>query len=105
MGFQSIFAWKALPEAAFVKKAVIDAHRSKHESIASGWLHRSARPILPQASTVWKVWNLKDCFLRARESVRRASGFVQTGLWLPRSVDWPETGFREISPKPTSGPA
>jgi len=40
MGFQSIFAWKALPEAAFVKKAVIDAHRSKHESIPSGWLHR-----------------------------------------------------------------
>jgi hypothetical protein len=35
MGFQSIFAWKALPEAASVKKAVIDAHRSKHESIAS----------------------------------------------------------------------
>jgi hypothetical protein len=52
MGFQSIFAWKALPEAAFVKKAVIDAHRSKHESIASGWLHRSAIPILPQASPV-----------------------------------------------------
>jgi hypothetical protein len=81
MGFQSIFAWKALPEAAFVNKTVIDAHRSKHESIASGWLHRSARPILPQASTLWKVWNLPDCFLRARESVRRASGFVQTGLW------------------------
>ena len=59
MGFQSIFAWKALPEAAFVKKAVIDAHRSKHESVASGWLHRSARPILPQASPVWKVWNLQ----------------------------------------------
>jgi hypothetical protein len=55
MGFQSILAWKTLPEAAFVKKAVIDAHRSKHESIASGWLHRSARPILPQASPVWKV--------------------------------------------------
>jgi hypothetical protein len=34
LGFQSIFAWKALPEAAFVKKAVIDAHRSKHESVA-----------------------------------------------------------------------
>jgi hypothetical protein len=80
MGFQSIFAWKALPEAAFVKKAVIDAHRSKHESIASGWLHRSARPILPQASPLWKVWNFPDCFLRARESVRRASGFVQTGF-------------------------
>ena len=80
MGFQSIFAWKAWPEAAFVKKAVIDAHRSKHESIASGWLHRSARPILPQASPVRKVGNLPDCFLRARESVRRASGFVQTGF-------------------------
>jgi hypothetical protein len=52
MGFQSIFAWKALPEAAFVKKTVIDAHRSKHESIASGWLHRSARPILPQTSVL-----------------------------------------------------
>src|SRR5208283_2967128 len=80
MEFQSIFAWKALPEADFVKKAVIEAHRSKHESIASGWLHRSARPILPQASLVWKVWNLPDCFLRARESVRRASGFVQVLL-------------------------
>jgi hypothetical protein len=31
-------------------------------------------------SPVWKVWNLPDCFLRARESVRRASGFVLTGL-------------------------
>lgn len=65
-----------MPEAAFVKKAVIDAHRSKHESIASGWLHRCARPILPQASPVWKVWNLPDCLLRARESVRRANGLV-----------------------------
>jgi hypothetical protein len=26
---------KPLPEAAFVKKSVIDAHRSKHESVAS----------------------------------------------------------------------
>jgi hypothetical protein len=76
-GISIDFPWKALPEADFVKKAVIEAHRSKHESIASGWLHRSARPILPQASLVWKVWNLPDCFLRARESVRRASGFVQ----------------------------
>ena len=82
MGFQSIFAWKALPEAAFVKKAVIDAHRSKEESIASGWLHRSARPILPQASPVWKVRNLPHCCLRARESVRRASGFVQIPISL-----------------------
>jgi hypothetical protein len=29
MGFQSIFAWKALPEAGFTKMAVIDVHRSK----------------------------------------------------------------------------
>jgi hypothetical protein len=36
MEFQSIDAWKALPEAAFVKNAVIDAHRSKYESVASG---------------------------------------------------------------------
>ena len=80
-GISIDFRLESLARAAFVKKAVIDAHRSKHESIASGWLHRSARPILPQASPVWKVWNLPDCFLRARESVRRASGFVQTGIW------------------------
>jgi hypothetical protein len=30
MGFQSIFAWKALPEADFAKKAVIDEYRSFH---------------------------------------------------------------------------
>jgi hypothetical protein len=52
MGFQSIFAWKALPEAAFTKMAVIDAHRSKHEYLASGLPYRNARPILPQASRV-----------------------------------------------------
>jgi hypothetical protein len=52
---KSIFPWKTFPEAAFVKKVAIDAHRSKQESIASGWLHRSARPILPQASPVWKA--------------------------------------------------
>jgi hypothetical protein len=69
MEFQSIDAWKALPEAAFVKNAVIDAHRSKYESVAaSGWLHRSAGPILPQASLVWDVWNLPDRF---RSSTRK----------------------------------
>src|SRR6266436_2953494 len=47
MGFQSIFAWKALPEAAFVKKAVIDAHRSRHESIASdGFIVAQGRSFL-----------------------------------------------------------
>jgi hypothetical protein len=30
MGIQSIFAWKALPEGGFAKKAVIDADRSFH---------------------------------------------------------------------------
>jgi hypothetical protein len=30
MGIQSIFAWKALPEAGFTKMAVIDAYRSFH---------------------------------------------------------------------------
>jgi hypothetical protein len=30
MGIQSIFTWKALPEAGFSKKAVIDAYRSSH---------------------------------------------------------------------------
>jgi hypothetical protein len=34
MGFQSIFAWKALPEAGFAKKAVIDAYRSFHQRFA-----------------------------------------------------------------------
>src|SRR5208282_1085061 len=112
MEFQSIFAWKALPEADFVKKAVIEAHRSKHESIASGWLHGSARPILPQASLVWKVWNLPDCFLRARESVRRASGFVQVGfgeiaidllqarLWIASSCDHSGVGTVLLPPVP-----
>jgi hypothetical protein len=55
MGFQSIFARKALPEAGFAKKAVIDAYRSFHEGFASGWPHRNVRPILPQASQVWNL--------------------------------------------------
>ncbi len=38
MGFQSIFPCKALPEAGFTKTAVIDAHRSKHEYLASDCL-------------------------------------------------------------------
>ena len=35
-GISIDFRLESLPEAAFVKKAVIDAHQSKHESIASG---------------------------------------------------------------------
>jgi hypothetical protein len=53
MGFQSIYAWKALPEAGFAKKAIIDSYRSFHERFASGWPHRNATPILPQALRVW----------------------------------------------------
>ena len=94
MGFQSIFSWKALPEAAFVK-----THRSKHESIASGWLHGSARPILPQASPVWKVRNLPHCCLRARESVRRASGFVQIPISLPGKEESAEQNHSSRSAK------
>jgi hypothetical protein len=30
MGIQSISAWKALPEAGFANKAVIDAYRCFH---------------------------------------------------------------------------
>jgi hypothetical protein len=30
MGIQSVFSWKALPEAGFAKKAVIDEYRSFH---------------------------------------------------------------------------
>jgi hypothetical protein len=55
MGFQSIFAWKALPEAGFTEKAVVDAYQSFHERFASGWSHRNATPILPQASPVWDL--------------------------------------------------
>src|SRR5215472_17578568 len=49
MGFQSIFAWEALPEAGFAKTAVTDADRCFHERFAEGWPHRNVRPILPQA--------------------------------------------------------
>jgi len=34
MGFQSIFAWKALPEAAFTKNVVLDFYPSFHEGFA-----------------------------------------------------------------------
>jgi hypothetical protein len=48
MEFQSSFAWKVLPEAAFVKNAVIDAHRAKHESVASGFSRGPAK-------AVWRI--------------------------------------------------
>jgi len=84
MGFQSIFARKALPEAGFAKKAVIDAYRSFHEGFASGWLHRNVRPILPQAS---RVWNLQRPLIRTRASVRRASGFVRILITLIHDIN------------------
>jgi hypothetical protein len=34
MGFQSIFAWKALPEAAFTTNVVVDFCQSFHEGFA-----------------------------------------------------------------------
>jgi hypothetical protein len=41
-----------------------------------GWLHRSARPIPPQASPVWKVWNLQIVsFEYAQASAALAASF------------------------------
>jgi hypothetical protein len=34
MGFQSIFAWEALPEADLAKRAVMDADQCFHERFA-----------------------------------------------------------------------
>jgi len=50
MEFQSIFARKALPEAEFGKRVVIDDHRSIHDTPVHDSPHRNARPIILQAS-------------------------------------------------------
>ena len=57
---------------------LIDLHMNP--SPQGGFIVAQDRSFL-KPRRVWKVWNLPDCFLRARESVRRASGFVQTGFW------------------------
>jgi hypothetical protein len=43
MGFQSIFAQKALPEAVFSKKAVIGGHRFSHIGLLWDSAHRNPR--------------------------------------------------------------
>src|SRR5215831_1504453 len=43
IGFQSIFARKALPEAEFSKKAFIDGHRFSHIGLVSDSGHRNPR--------------------------------------------------------------
>ena len=50
MEFQSIFARKALPEAEFGKRVVIDDHRSIHDTPVHDSSHRNPRPIILQAS-------------------------------------------------------
>src|SRR5215470_10114087 len=44
MGFQSIFAWEALPEAGFSKKVVIDGHRFSPGSLVHDSAHPNLRP-------------------------------------------------------------
>jgi hypothetical protein len=43
MGFQSIFARKALPEAEFSNKAFIDGHRFSHIGLLWDSAHRNPR--------------------------------------------------------------
>jgi len=50
MEFQSSFARKALPEAEFGKRVVIDDHRSIHDIPVHDSPHRNARPIILQVS-------------------------------------------------------
>jgi hypothetical protein len=74
MEIQSIFAWKALPEAGFGKNVVIDAHRCSGSRIHLD--HRSSgRSVIQDQSS---DHHFKRLHL-TRASVRRASGFVLTG--------------------------
>jgi hypothetical protein len=74
MEIQSIFAWKALPEAGFGKNVVIDAHRCSGSRIHLD--HRSAgRSVIQDHSSDHRFKRLH----LTRASVRRASGFVLTG--------------------------
>jgi len=95
MGFQSIFAWKALPEAAFVKKAVIDAHRSKHESIASGgFIVPQDRSFLKPRRSGKSGTSQIVSFEHAKASAALAASFKRA--WeingdLPEDDFWPGT--------------
>jgi hypothetical protein len=73
MDFQSIFAWKSLPEAGFGKSVVIDAHRCSGPRIQLD--HPNAGPSVIQDHS--SDHRLKRLHL-TRASVRRASGFVLT---------------------------
>src|SRR5215469_9651829 len=44
MGFESTFAWNALPEAGFSKKALIDGHRFSHSDRVPDSAHRKPGP-------------------------------------------------------------
>jgi hypothetical protein len=67
-----------VPEARETAKANPSFTRSIANARLFSW---SVRLLRVTRSPVWKVWNLPGCFFRACASVRRASGFVQTGFW------------------------
>jgi len=101
-GMSSIFAWKALPEAAFVKRQILMLiDLNMNPSPDCDFTVAQDRCFLkPRRSGSGKVWNFPDCFLRARESVRRASGFVQTGK--PDIIGSEELQQLRVSTLPTS---
>ena len=74
MDFQSIFAWKSLPEAGFTKNVVIDAHRCSGSRIHLDDPNAGQSVVQDRSSN-----HRFECLHLARASVRRASGFVLTG--------------------------
>jgi hypothetical protein len=73
-GFQSIFAWKSLPEAGFGKNVVIDANRCSGCGLT--WIIVTRGGLLFKTAVQTIVSNacISHC-----ASVRRASGVVLTG--------------------------
>lgn len=73
MGIQSISGLKALPDGVFGKKAVIDLDRCMSRNhLRSSYLRR--HPFFKDRG------DTSDACAHTRESVCRASGFVQTGF-------------------------
>src|SRR5213593_3268618 len=95
MDFQSIFAWKSLPEAGFGKNVVIDAHRCSGSRIHLDDPNARQSVIQDHSSD----HRFKRLHL-TRASVRRASGFVLTGyaeVMRRRTLDrWVVFGQRDV---------
>src|ERR1700686_116656 len=87
MEFQSIFARKALPEAEFGKRVVIDDHRSIHDTPVHDSHHRNARPIILQAS--YPRISDPACIGHAVASAAPAAPFLRA----TRKLFGPEAGF------------